>query len=265
MTNRMRDRQDFIAIPTFNRVRNLFAFSTCLQQVRGLERYRVFVRDDASTEFGADEVALLLPQAESIKRNEVNVGPDASHVRLFRDCIEAGARRIIVLDSDMILSPSLLEAAERLIERTDGFLGLYNSVLHRKRRDVDCNLIEKWSAGGAATCWEAETLKRVIDHYARSTSSTWDAFAVADLRETQKRVLVSRRSYAQHLGIIGANNGTFGHIDYGYGFVVETADQAHFMAETFDRMMSNQDRFIQPEPKRGRLARWLDAMLRGRS
>ena len=137
-----KDRPDIIAIPTFNRVRQLVACLASLRRASGLERYRIFIRDDASREFGVNEIARLVPEAESIERNSVNLGPDANQMLLFRDCIEAGARRIFVLDNDMIVSPSILEFTERTFERTDGFLGLYNSTLHKERREVDRDLIE---------------------------------------------------------------------------------------------------------------------------
>ncbi|MCI5073605.1 glycosyltransferase [Oricola sp.] len=242
-----RDRRDIIAIPTFNRVRHLLAFSKSLRELSGVNRYRIFIRDDASCEFDAREIASLFPQADSVVRNDRNLGPDASQVRLFRDCIEAGARRIIILDSDMLLSPSFLEFTERVFDRTDGFLGLYNSTMHAVKREMDGELVEKSSAGGTATCWDAGLLDRALAQSSDEGASGWDAPAVAALVAMGKRVLVSRRSYAQHLGFMGTNNGVFGHIDYGRDFVIETEDQARFMAETLNDMMSRQSQFLWPE------------------
>ncbi|MEP9390168.1 glycosyltransferase [Mesorhizobium sp. KR9-304] len=250
-----KDTRDIIAIPTFNRIRHLVACLRCLRQARGLERYRVFVRDDASSEFGADEIARLIPEATSIERNVVNLGPDANQLLLFRDCLEAGARRILVLDSDMLVSPSILEFTEQAFERTGGFLGLYNSLLHGKRRDMDCDLIEKWSVGGTATCWESGLMGRVIDRCERDLTQTWDWIANAELNETRTPIIVSRRSYAQHLGIMGVNNGVFGKIDYGLGFIIETDDQARFMAETFDDLMSRQ-RQVAASKRKTKLKAW---------
>lgn len=244
-----KDTRDIIAIPTFNRIRHLVACIGCLRQARGLDRYRIFIRDDASSEFGADEIAKLVPQAARIERNANNLGPDSNQMLLFRDCLEAGARRILVLDSDMLVSPAILEFTEEAFERSDGFLGLYNSLLHEKRRDLDRDLIEKWSVGGAATCWQADLMSRVIDRCEGDRTQTWDWTATAELRETQTRIIVSRRSYAQHLGIMGVNNGVFGRIDYGLGFIIETDDQARFMAETFDDLMCRQRQFAVPNRK----------------
>ena len=259
-----KNRQDIIAIPTFNRVHQLLACLNCLQQLRGLDRYRIFVRDDASSEFGVREIALLAPQAEKIERNKINLGPDANQILLFKDCIEAGARRILVLDSDMIVSPSLLEVMESVFERTDGFLGLYNSAMHKKRRDVDSDLIEKWSAGGAATCWDSGVLSRVIERHELRATETWDMSAISELHESKRRILVSRRSYAQHLGIVGTNNGSFGNIEYGHGFVIETDMQARFMADAFDHIMLHQDRFMPAKRRKWRLSRIFGAHKRSR-
>ena len=253
-----KDRPDIIAIPTFNRVRHLVACLASLRRASGLERYRIFIRDDASREFGVNEIARLVPEAESIERNSVNLGPDANQILLFRDCIEAGARRILVLDSDMIVSPSILEFTERTFERTDGFLGLYNSTLHKERQEVDRALIAKWRAGGTATCWQVDLMRRVIDRCEGNLKTTWDWIANAKLRETETRILVSRRSYAQHLGIVGTNNGSFGNIDYGRGFVIETEEQARFMAETFDHLMSRQSQFAVSERSTRRGPRLLE-------
>ena len=237
-----KDRRDIIAIPTFNRVRHLVACLRCLRQARGLERYRIFIRDD--------------------ERNAVNLGPDANQILLFQDCVEAGARRILVLDSDMIVSPSILEFAERVFERTGGFLGLYNSLLHRKRRDLDRDLIEKLSVGGTATFWQASLMSRVIDRCESKLTMTWDWTASAELRRMKTPIVVSRRSYAQHLGTVGVNNGSFGNIDYGLGFVIETEEQARFMAEIFDYLMSRQGQFAALKQKTWHGSRFLEALKR---
>ena len=259
----MSDRRYIIAIPTFNRVRDLMACLTCLQEARGLERYRIFIRDDASREFGVQQIAQLIPQAERIERNAANLGPDANQLQLFRDCLQSGAARVLVLDSDTIVSPSMLEFAEQAFDRTDGFLGLYNSWLHAKRGDIDSDLIEKWSAGGVATLWDAELLGRVIDRSERDAKRTWDYSAITELHASGGRVIVSRRSYAQHLGIQGVNNGFFGHIDYGRGFMVETEGQAQAMAVAFDDLMIRQRRFLQREKKEKKgIRRLLDKVRR---
>lgn len=243
------DMRDIIAIPTFNRIRHLVACLRCLREACGLERYRIFIRDDSSSEFGVGEIARLVPEATSIQRNSATLGPDENQLLLFRDCLAAGARRILVLDSDMLVSPSILDFMEPAFGRTDGFLGLYNSLLHRKRGDLDAELIEKQSFGGTATLWEAALLRRVIDRCRRRDAGTWDWIANTELGETGTRIIVSRRSYAQHLGVVGTNNGTFGHIDYGLGFVIETEEQARFMAETFNDLMSRQRQFALPRGK----------------
>jgi hypothetical protein len=246
------DRRDIIAIPTYDRLPELIACLTCLREARGLDRYRIFIRDDASTKFGPDELAQLMPLAERIDRNAVNCGPDLNQVRLLRDCIAAGARRVIVLDSDMIVSPAALDFAERAFERTDGVLSLYNSQHHREVRGIDEELVEKRSIGGAATCWGAALLASVLDGLGtvRGAYDTWDWQAVYLLRAMRRRMIVSRRSYAQHLGISGQNNRRFGSIDYGSGFVIETNSQARFMAAVFDALLSHQHAFAPqlPEP-----------------
>jgi len=262
------DLRDIIAIPTFNRIRHLVACLRSLREAYGLDRYRIFIRDDASSEFGVGEIAQLIPDATDIRRNAVNLGPDANQMALFKDCLVAGARRILVLDSDMLVSPSILEFMDRAFERTDGFLGLYNSALHGKRGDLDAELIEKRSVGGAATCWQATVLRGVIDRYERKAAQTWDWVANAELAETRRRIIVSRRSYAQHMGIVGANNGVFGKIDYGLGFVVETEEQMRFMAETFDNLMSNQRQFTpqgrKTKPRAWYSNRFLESLKRAR-
>jgi len=262
------DSRDIIAIPTFNRIRHLVACLRSLREAGGLEQYRIFIRDDASSEFGVGEIAQLLPEATSIRRNAANLGPDGNQILLFKDCIDAGARRILVLDSDMLVSPSLLDFMGHAFERTDGFLGLYNSVLHKELRDLDSELIEKRSFGGAATCWQSTLLRGVIDRYERKAAKTWDWVANAELAETGRRIIVSRRSYAQHMGIAGANNGVFGKIEYGLGFVVETEEQMRFMAETFDKLMSNQHQFTsqvrKTKPRAWYRSRLLESLKRAR-
>jgi hypothetical protein len=247
------DGKDFIAIPTCNRVSALAACAACLSDVRGLDACRIFVRDDASSEFDQAVLANLFPRAERIDRNTENLGVTANQMLLYRTCIEAGASRILVLDSDMILSPSALEFARGAFERTDGVLGLYNSILHEEMQVIDAHLVEKRSFGGAATFWDAALLGAVIDRM--ENRAAWDWEAVALLKETGRRVVVSRRSYAQHLGIAGRHNRWFGSIDYGRGFLVETENQARVMADTLTTLLANQHTFIRPKRERAPLKR----------
>jgi hypothetical protein len=161
---------------------------------------------------------------------------------------------VIVLDSVLILSPAALEFATGAIGRTDGVVSLYNSLAHEELCDIDAELVEKRSFGGAGTFWDARLLERFIADI-RESPWGWDWQAVAFLEANRLRIIASRRSYAQHLGISGANNRWFGKIDYGRGFVIETANQARFMAASFDTLMTRQKEFRPPRPAKGKASR----------
>ena len=255
----MQQPQQIIAIPTYNRRGLVEACLSCLGRVEDLCNWQVIIADDCSTDYDIAELAKTASFGCEIIRNEANLGCDRNTVALLRMCLERGAERILLLDSDMIVSADALLFAGRVFDRTDGILSLYNSVLHRPVEPVDDDLVRKQSIGGAATVWDARVLEDLIDSL--ETDHCWDWRICERAQEKDIRLIVARNSHAQHVGVGGTNNLNFGRLEYGIGFSVETMEQAAAIADAHERLMLAQSQYwdLTKPPK---IVRWRNSIVK---
>jgi glycosyltransferase involved in cell wall biosynthesis len=254
----MSNRAQTVAITTYNREAELTACLACLGSANRLEDWSVVIRDDASTDYDIAGIVAGLSFPCAATRNPINLGIDANNVALLKACLAEGAERILLLDSDMIVSADALEFVEAVFDRTDGILSLYNSVLHHEAEAIDADLVRKETIGGAATVWDAGVLGRILERL--DGSDLWDWQMSAIVRDLGIKLCVARQSRAQHIGINGINSLRFGELEFGSGFVVETADQAHALAAAYATLMGSQEVFRNGRsryaPKPPRHKRW---------
>ncbi|MDA4847152.1 glycosyltransferase family 2 protein [Hoeflea poritis] len=249
----MSETGNIIAIPTFNRRTELEACLACLATADRLEDWPVVIGDDCSTDYDIADVVRHVPFAVTVLRNDTNLGCDGNTVSLLQTCLWNNARRVFLLDSDMIVSSDALSFAERNFGRTDGVLSLYNSVLHGEAEIVDGELVRKNSVGGAATVWDASVLKDMLEGL--DGPHCWD-WRVCDLAfEKGIALLVARQSRAQHIGIDGTNSLRFGELEYGAGFRIETREHAQAIAVAHEKLMLSQG-IYRPPFKPSLLERW---------
>ncbi len=255
----MPETDQIIAIPTFNRRVEVAACLTCLAAAEGLEKWRVVLRDDCSTEYDIADLLGNVPFAVTVLRNETNLGCDGNTVALLKHCIEQNAQRVLLLDSDMIVSSDALAFADKNLARTDGVLSLYNSVLHLEAEVVDAALVRKKSIGGAATVWDATLLKEMLESL--DGPDCWDWRFCDRAHAEQIRLFVARESRAQHIGVEGTNSLRFGELEFGAGFHIETMEQANAIAVAYEKLMLSQE-YFRPKKKRSMLARWRRSIIK---
>lgn len=232
-----------IAIPTHNRVDLLLSCLECLSLVDGLDNWSLRIYDDCSSEYDIHAVVSRFGLKAVIQRNEQRLGGDINNLSMLKDCLRLQPERILLLDSDMILSPDSLEFIERHFSETDGFLGLYNSCRHMVQGDINEALVYKWSCGATATVWEAKLLAAMIQSL--SDTYLWDWKASDYMNEHHIRICVARKSRAQHLGIIGGMHFfPFGKLDYGLGFEVVHEAHARALAASHQRLMVDQMPYV---------------------
>ncbi len=250
-----------IAISTFNRKPELQSCLACLAEARGLDGWAIRIHDDASDDYDIGDIVASSGLAAFVSRNRENLGCDANNVDLLRTCLDAGAQRIFVLDSDLIVASDVLEFIDRNFDRTDGVLSVYNSVLHPVEAIFDGDLLIKNSVGGAATVWDAGLLRSALDRL--DGPDCWDWRICDTIAEMKLRIFVASNSRAQHIGISGTNNMRFGELEYGIGFMPENPRHTAALARTLDILLTSQPTYLQGAArliKKPRLARWADSV-----
>lgn len=239
MTTFRGHKTQIIAISTYNRKAEVVACLECLEAARGIENWRVIIHDDASSDFDIAAITSHLPFECSVFRNPVNLGGDENNVTMLKACVDQGASRIFLLDSDMIVSTDVFEFIENVFERTQGVLSVYNSILHAEASMIDADLVAKQSIGAAATIWDANLLHTVLDKLDGFQIFDWQFCRILDQQKVQ--LCVAKQSRAQHIGINGDHTAEFGQLEYGIGFSVETAEQARALAMAHANLMLSQN------------------------
>lgn len=207
-----------IGITTYNRKALLEQMAASLRRSRLVGTCNIRVYDDCSTEFDLDYLQRLLPDAATIVRSEKNGGPDANTWAMYKDFVASGDEFFFNADADLLFDPGWLEFAFGTIDKTDGVLSLFNTINHETIGIIGPDLCEKRDLGAAGTFFRrgrvVELLGNIMDG-SRRFDWQWSEYLAA----SGVRILCSRRSYVQHIGIRGFNT-SGSSVDFGTGFVV---------------------------------------------
>jgi hypothetical protein len=224
-----------IGVTTFNRRPLVEAAASSLAQVRGLERARVWVMDDCSSDFDAVWLQRLFPQADVVRAAEHSGGADQAMHRLFKRFEAEGSGYLLNLDADLLASRGLVDKCLQIIDGAAGapepcLFSVFNTASH-PAIGSDGEFVLKRTVGAAGTLWEHGLLVDVLRNVAVSRKFDWDWSAYLTGREIPIRV--TRRSYVQHIGRVGQHSRSFAGMDHGLGF----ADyEGHNLAAFLDHM-----------------------------
>lgn len=194
-----------------------------LQESDGVEKCNIRIYDDASTEYGADTLKNLFPNAKSIKRNEVNLKSDKNIYMMYKDFLENGDEILINADADLIFSKNWIENGLKLYANTDGILSLYNSIVINGS-EADDFLLTKPYIGSAGVMLSRECVEKILNKFSLSDIEGANPFFdwrwCRYLREIGHNIYCVKNSLAQHIGFSGQNSSNT-LFDYGIGFNVE--------------------------------------------
>ena len=209
-----------IGVTTFNRLPGLEAAARSLAQVEGLERARVWVMDDCSTDFDAVTLQCLFPQAEVFRAAEHSGGADQAMHRLFQRFAADGSGYLLILDADLLASRSLVDKCLRIIEQAADapepcLFSVFNTASHPAIRH-DGEFLLKRTVGAAGSLWEHGLLAEVLKNVPLSRKFDWDWSAYLTGRGVPIRV--TPRSYVQHIGRVGQHSRSFAGMDHGLDF-----------------------------------------------
>jgi len=235
-----------LAVATYNRKHILEKMikSLYLSDIGANVHIRIY--DDASTDFDEDYLKKAFPDSKTIIRNPVNLGPSKNMHRIFTDFIAYGDDILILTDSDLIFNREWLAVVEQVIDHTDGVMSVYNSVLHTgivdKFQIDNVNMLNKKTIGGAGAVFKMNIIKKILYELPPSNTYDWDWSAY--LVKSGIRLLVTERSYVQHIGIAGYNSGNYfggersGSLcDYGINFIGGNEHNEKAQEEFFNELV----------------------------
>lgn len=214
-----------ITIPVFNRLELLRRLLRTLADTRGIDRSRVVIFNDASTEFSADDLKAEIPNGFVLLSRPENSGrADFAVNQIFLEFLRGQSEYLLILDSDLLVSSDCLEFVRDVIQETDGVLSLFNTKPHPVSEETsDERVVLKTSIGFAGSVWSRAIVEDIIGNVPASERWDWDICAYLRGRI---RISCARNSKVQHIGFLGQNSSD-GSFDYGSGFAPQgTAAQA---------------------------------------
>jgi hypothetical protein len=210
----------FIAIFTFNRQDLLKKMSESLAMVKGITEESVFVFDDSSREYGDEFLREIFPYAESIIIRNINVGADANVHSAMLDFLETKKDYMVILDSDLLFDSDIINFIKTSIPITKGFFSVYNSCIHESKGKVqigDSQFLAKRTVGAAGMVISRELVGFIINEIPLTRKFDWDICSY--LNGQNIPILVSEKSYAQHIGFSGYNNSYLTKYEYAINFI----------------------------------------------
>lgn len=183
-------------------------------------RFRIY--DDHSTDYGMDQLKEILPEAEVIYIQDQNQGSDGNIWTMYNDFVLRNKRGDIFVncDSDLIYKNEWLYKAVEALKKTDGVLSVFNTENHRSIAEAE-EFVEKEDIGSAGTVFDYEIAQLIIERFPNICLSAFDYKWCDFLRERGLRLLCTRYSLVQHIGIDGFNS-DISSFDFGTGFEVDT-------------------------------------------
>jgi hypothetical protein len=209
----------FIAIFTFNRSDLLSKMSESLAMVKGLSEESVFIFDDCSCEYGTEFLKGKFPYAESIITRESNIGADANVYEAMVDFIKTKKGNMVIFDSDLLFDEDVIEFIKTSIPISKGIFSVYNSCIHEPESKVkigDIRYLVKKTIGAAGMVISKDLARSVIKEVPKTRKFDWDICSY--LQSMNIPILVSEKSYVQHIGFSGHNNSYLTKYEYALNF-----------------------------------------------
>lgn len=227
-----------IGITLFNRLDYLKKMCLSLRHSIGLEQCSIRLYDDCSDEFSMDEIIKEFPFVTEGKRRDHNLGSDFNIQQMYLDFLETGDDILVNCDSDMIFHSDWITKIRELLPFTDGVLSCYNSALHTPEELLTINnenVVRKDSIGSAGTIFTRNIVQCIVNNVKPSYKYDWDWSRY--LSTIGVRLLVTERSYIQHIGIVGQNCDAAQIIDYGLNFFPSNEDTLMLNIAFFEQVV----------------------------
>jgi glycosyltransferase involved in cell wall biosynthesis len=198
----------FIAVPVYNRKEYLEITARSLYECKNIDKANVVVFNDCSDEFDEDYLSALFNRANTkIINAKENIDIDIHYYNIMQNFLESSDDVLMICDADLLLRPDTIDYVFDNFNKTDGFLGLYNSELHRDLY-FDGQFVYKEDVGFAGICIHRNVLIKFLyrqDPKARAIDFKFSDF----LLDNDIRIMVAKNCLIQHIGFNGKHcNGT---------------------------------------------------------
>jgi hypothetical protein len=161
------------------------------------------VTDDASTEYSEEDLKALFPWARIVRHATKHRHPLLNTMFCFTEFLNGTYDHLVILDSDMIVSPDWRVKLDELV-KTPGFRigSLYHSNSHKVTATHPTYYVKE-TAGFAGMVFTRE----IMTHIRNKLGPVHNDWAVCDLMG-RKDFFVCKPSAVAHIGINGQWNGS---------------------------------------------------------
>lgn len=236
----------FIGSCTYNRKKIIEHTSKSLSEIDGIEEADIYIYDDCSTEYDIGYLKKLYPMAKEINRSDKNLGADFNTKRMYKAFLKSDCDYLFNADSDLVFNENVLKIIKENIKNLENankgvIFSLINIPEHKYLKDFDENLCYKYSVGAGGVIFSRSIVELFIDKlpekYTVEIPSIDHAFCKI-LRENNYDIFCSKKSYLQHIGLIGQNS--FGlRVDWGKDFVIDTITNANATVNVLENYIIN--------------------------
>lgn len=241
-------------ICTYNRKNVLLKSAASLKRIEGLETVHIRIYDDCSTEYDKNFLETVFPMAESIHMNDTNVGADKNTSLMYEDFLSSEDDILLNADSDLLYAPNIIREIQNEVNKGVRFFSMFNTPNHKILGILSNGFVEKRTVGAAGCVLTREMVKMVTEGIEDKTRN-FDTNMCTLLRNKGYPIIVTDRSYVQHIGISGQNSDLFS-FDYGMGFEYGTKENADAIEWAFEMYIKNISDF-----KRSTFGRWVGLWL----
>lgn len=228
------------AVATYNRMDILKDFQMSLSLINDLSKCNIRIYDDCSTEFGKGFLQELFPYAVEINVRKKNVGASMNVYLIFKDFLKTNDDILFVADSDLVFDPNCLNFIHNNFQYTDGFLSVYNSATHETISETTImgnEYCERDMVGSAGAAFSRGLIEDIISNLPHRIGLSYDWIYSDYLRNVKKvRMLVSKRSYVQHIGFYGSECNGLNIIDYGLNFKSDNLINSNIIIKYLERL-----------------------------
>jgi len=208
-----REMKIAIVIPTHNRQEYVKLMADGLRASIGIRRIEIWIFDDASTDYGEDELREWFTYAQKgilnthILTVKKRVGAHINSRRILEEVLQRTDANVIVhLDSDLILTPTWLMKLKGWMTKSDGIMTMYRSdKIHHGEFDCDKRFCMKSTIGSAGTVWCRKLLETVLSEITEKPTAFDFQFSMF-LSEHEFRILVPVQSPAIHYGVFSSRS-----------------------------------------------------------
>lgn len=227
-----------IGVCTYNR-KNIIKYSSrSLSEIEGIEKVCVKIYDDCSTEYDEKYLKEIYPMASEININKKNIGADYNTKKMIEDFYNSSYDYLFIADSDLIFNTDLLLHIDKRITELEKqkklvIFSVLNIPTHKAIESYDDNFEIKKDVGAAGTVISKEAVKKFID-MPYSGKLSFDNFYCNILRERGDKIFCTKKSYVQHIGLVGQNS-FVNCVDIGINFKIDSINNAGAMIDILQK------------------------------